>query len=322
VKLSSIKIKNFIVPFKQPFTYSGGEFIERNGIIIYGSDGKHTGIGEASPLPGFSNESLDEVIHVCNHFIDFALNREIALKDLLHHIRTIFTPIPSAQFGLETMVLDLVSKSKKTSISQYLNSDAFDDVNLNGIAGYHSPKDGFTTLKMKVGTSTIEKDIEKIQQFEHEFGTQTKLRLDANECFSFDKAKEFCDKVQHFNIDYIEQPLSKRSLLELSKLSKVTDISIAVDESLTDFESAKRIIKQKSADVFIIKPTLLGGFYESSRVIKLAKQHDIRTVITSSLESPIGLNACAELVKANQIVEACGLTTGILFDINSISYVD
>ena len=85
----------------------------------------------------------------------------------------------------------------------------------------------------------------------------------------------------------------------------------AIDESLTDCHSAEENIKQQTADIFVIKPMISGGFVETRKIVKLAKQENIRVVITSSLETEIGRMACLHVAAANEISESCGLATGI-----------
>ena len=53
---------------------------------------------------------------------------------------------------------------------------------------------------------------------------------------------------------------------------------------------------------------------ESKKIIDLAKAENIRTVITSSIETSIGRTACLHLAAANKITEACGLATGIFLN--------
>ena len=118
--------------------------------------------------------------------------------------------------------------------------------------------------------------------------------------------------MEKFNIDYIEQPLPAEALEDLAELRYHTDIPIAVDESLTDFQSAEKIIEEQAADVFIIKPRVSGGFTECKKIINLARKENIRTVITSSFETAIGRSACLHLTAANEITEVCGLATGCL----------
>ena len=120
--------------------------------------------------------------------------------------------------------------------------------------------------------------------------------------------------MENFNIDYIEQPLPAEELVDLAELSYHTEIPIAVDESLTDYSSAEKIIENQATDVFVIKPMVSGGFTESKKIINLAKEENIRIVITSSLETSIGRMACLHLAAANEITEACGLSTGALLN--------
>ena len=117
-----------------------------------------------------------------------------------------------------------------------------------------------------------------------------------------------------FNIDYIEQPLPADNLEDLAELTYHTEFPIAVDESLTDFKSAEQIIEEQAADVFVIKPMISGGFTECEKIINIARNEKIRTVVTSSLETNIGRTACLHLALANEITEPCGLATGELLN--------
>ena len=48
----------------------------------------------------------------------------------------------------------------------------------------------------------------------------------------------------------------------------------------------------------------------------MAKNNDIKIIITSSLESNVGLTACMHLVSAFNIKEPCGLSTVNIFENN------
>ena len=82
----------------------------------------------------------------------------------------------------------------------------------------------------------------------------------------------------------------------------------------TNFASAKKIIDEQAAHVFIIKPMVSGGFTECKKIIKLAQTENIRAVITSSLETNIGRLACLHLALANEISGPCGFATGELLN--------
>ena len=68
------------------------------------------------------------------------------------------------------------------------------------------------------------------------YNPEVKFRIDINGQFDLVKAIRFCKSMEQFNIEYIEQPLPKEELEDLSGLRMHTEIPIAVDESLTDYE--------------------------------------------------------------------------------------
>ncbi|MEO1653211.1 MAG: o-succinylbenzoate synthase, partial [Bacteroidota bacterium] len=66
----------------------------------------------------------------------------------------------------------------------------------------------------------------------------------------------------------------------------------------------------------ILKPTLVGGLYESRNWIQLAKENKVGWWITSALESNIGLNAICQLADLYQPSLPQGLGTGGLYHNN------
>jgi o-succinylbenzoate synthase len=169
-------------------------------------------------------------------------------------------------------------------------------------------------MKVKVGFRNLFDELNHLDELTTQFGASIKFRLDANGSMDLPRAIRFCKEVERFNIDYVEQPLPKYELEDLSELRNHTSIPIAVDESLTDFHSAEKIIDAQAADIFIIKPTVSGGFNKCKEIVDLATSEKIGTVITSSLEGPIGLSACVHFALALSVKEVCGLSTGSLFE--------
>ena len=50
------------------------------------------------------------------------------------------------------------------------------------------------------------------------------------------------------------------------------------------------------------------------KIVDLASSEKINSIITSSLEGPIGLYACAHFASALSIDKVCGLSTGSFYD--------
>ena len=113
------------------------------------------------------------------------------------------------------------------------------------------------------------------------------------------KAIRFCKTMEQFNIDYIEQPLAENELDDLAELRLHTNIKIAVDESLISIDSANEIIKKQAADIFVIKPMIVGSYSDINEIIKIANDNEIECIITNMLDGAINRMACIHLASFN-----------------------
>ena len=293
----------------KPLQTSGMTYTHREGIWLKLQSEKFTGVGEAAPLSGFNRETLKEVHYALEGFHQ-AIDREDLDREELFLLLEIHSQnTPSVRFALETAIYDILAKEAELPLAKFLNTNAVSEIAVNGMAGVHHPGDGFTVMKVKVGFRNLFDEIENMEYLTQSFGKAIQFRLDANGAFDLPKAIRFCKEMEKFNIDYIEQPLPADNLEDLAELTYHTEIPIAVDESLTDFQSAEKIIEEQAAHVFVIKPMVSGGFTECKKIINLARTENIRVVITSSLETSIARTACLHLALTNEITEACGLAT-------------
>ena len=173
---------------------------------------------------------------------------------------------PSIKFGFETALYDLISKKGNISLSKYWNRNALDNIYFNTVYDINNKNiKPNKLLKLKMSLKSIDKSIKIIDNIFEKF-SDIKLRLDFNGTLDLTSAKKWIKMLSGYNIDYIEQPLAFNCLDDLYELRLESDISIAVDESLTDLNSAYNIINKKAADVFIIKPMLSGGYLESKTI--------------------------------------------------------
>jgi len=314
LKISHFSVTPYSIPFVKSLQTAGKIYTHREGVWLQLHWEDYTGLGEAAPLEGFSRENMKEVHCALERFHQAIDGESFDSDDLLSLVNIHTEGIPSARFALETAVFDILSQEAGKPLSLFLNPHTPTEIAVNGITGIHMPDEGFDVMKVKVGFRKIFDEIENMEHLTQSFGEDVSFRLDANGAFDLPQAIRFCKEMESFNIDYIEQPLPAEELVDMAELSYHTEISIAVDESLTDFNSAEKIIENQAVNVFIIKPMVSGGFTECKKIIDLARKEEIRTVVTSSLETSIGRMACLHIAAANEITEACGLATGILLN--------
>ena len=319
MKIDSIEIQSYRTSFIQPFITSNQKYNYRSGWYLKISSEGYQGIGEIAPLENFSPDYNYLIEKKITKIIQ--LSSDFSLDEMCKYISDELISFPSIQFGFETAIYDILSKVKNLSLSRFWNRDSLDKVFCNSIANINQSIANINNVvKIKISSLSIEQYkffFDKILNL----NPSIKFRLDFNGSLNLKNAKKWIQELTNYNIDYIEQPLPKEQMVELADLCNFSNIPIAVDESITDLASAYKIIENNAADIFIIKPMISGGYFNSKKIIELGNDNNIRSIITTSLETEIGFLANLHIASALNITEYCGFSTWNLFIENPPKYV-
>jgi O-succinylbenzoate synthase len=173
---------------------------------------------------------------------------------------------------------------------------------------------GVQTFKVKVGENLPE-DIARLAKVKA-LRPQAKIRIDVNGSWSVQEAITNLLAI-YGNIgplEYVEQPCaSVDELRELKEKLKI-DIKIAGDEVLRKARDSFEVDLSGAIDILMLKVQPLGGI---ARAHKLAEHHNLPVVVSSALESAVGINYGLQL--ASSLPEMnfdCGLGTGSLLSAN------
>ena len=321
MKIDSIYIEPFKTTFLEPFQAANKKYNFRKGWYLKIQSEKIIGIGEISPLQNYSPDYKLPVEKKINELIKNIKLNNNNIDKVKKLIKNSLKDFPSIQFGIETAIYDLLSKKNNLPLSKYWNLKSTNKLNYNSIINMNSSLSNLSNIvKIKIISKSIKKNklfFDKIFKKK----SNIKLRLDFNGTLNLKDAKKWIKELSNFEIDYIEQPLPADQLAELSELRSYSNIPIAVDESITNLESAYKIIDNKSADVFIIKPMISGGYKNSKKIVELANKNNIRSVITTSLETEIGFLANFHIACALNISEYCGFSTWNIFTNKPPKYI-
>lgn len=168
---------------------------------------------------------------------------------------------------------------------------------------------GARTAKVKVAEpgQTLADDVARVNAVR---GVVETVRVDANGGWSVDEAAEAATALTADGpLEYIEQPCA--TVPELAALRRRIDVPIAADESIRKADDPLHVVRSNAADVAVLKVAPLGGV---SRMLEIAAQIDIPIVVSSALDSAVGMSR--GLLAAAALPElpyACGLGTGGLF---------
>lgn len=175
---------------------------------------------------------------------------------------------------------------------------------------------GVKSFKVKVGNNLAE-DLARINEI-RQLQPDAKIRVDVNGLWNVDQAEQFLTSAGE--IEYVEQPCS--TIEELRELKKRTSVKIVGDEILRKAGNPFDIDLSGAVDYLMLKVQPLGGI---RRAHAIAEHHKLPVVVSSALESAVGIKYGLELAASfNEMNFDCGLGTGSLLakDVAQLQIVD
>ena len=180
------------------------------------------------------------------------------------------------------------------------------------VAGVLARYDGCGTVKVKVAEpgQSLADDVDRVAATRDAAGPTARIRVDANAAWDVDEAVRRITALAAYDLEYAEQPCpSVDDLKELRvRLARNgIDVPIAADESIRKAEDPIRVAREQAADVVIVKVPPLGGV---RRALEISVECGLPTVVSSALDSSVGMAAGAALAAAlPELPYACGLGT-------------
>lgn len=165
---------------------------------------------------------------------------------------------------------------------------------------------GARTAKVKVAEpgQTLHDDVTRVEAVRALVPT---VRVDANGGWTVEEAVAAAQALGP--LEYIEQPC--KTVEELADVRRRIDIRVAADESIRKADDPLHVVRAGAADVAVLKVAPLGG---AAVLLKIAEQIDIPVVISSALDSAVGIATGLQAAAAlPTLAHACGLATGRLF---------
>jgi len=169
---------------------------------------------------------------------------------------------------------------------------------------------GVNTYKVKVGDN-LSQDIVRLARI-RSLGRKVNIRIDVNGLWSVEQALTnlyaFYENVGPF--EYVEQPCATLDELRELKSKIRIPLKIAVDEVIRKSTDPFALDLHGAADIVMLKVQPLGGI---KRAHAIAEHHKLPVVVSSALESAVGINYGLTLAASfEEMSFDCGLATGSL----------
>ncbi len=299
------KLYKYQLPMDSGVILRHEKLTQREGWIVeLHCDGKRA-YGEIAPLIGFSRESVEQAGQQAQAQLECWVNGSEFDYNAL---------FPSVASGLSFAELELSGALPKQGSYGSVPLCVGDPDAMFPIL--KQLPDNKKITKIKVGLYEPIRDGILVNLF-LESVPDLRVRLDANRVWTQEKATKFASYISpsyRHRIEYIEEPCQepRQSLT----FAIDTGIGIAWDETLQDAvqEPDFELEALTGAKTIIIKPTLIGSVARCITLIEEAKRLGISVVVSSAIESSIGLNMLARFAMWQTPQTLPGLDTIKLFN--------
>ena len=321
LETASIKIDPFTLELSRSLSTAVGDIEQRRGHVVCVDINGTVGIGEATPLPGWTErypDCQDALRSVSTDSTSTSTSTSTSASEITPDTRS------AAHHGIELACVDAMARHHDSSLARFLSTDTpATSIPVNATIGdcdseqtykkaESAVEDGYTTVKLKVGARDIESDCNRVIAARSAVGEDITLRVDANGAWNRTAAERFLETARTVDIAYIEQPLPA-SDLDGHALLRGRGVDIAVDESMNR-TSPEQIFAADAADIIVCKPMALGGPKQTLAVARKAEAVDIDTVVTTTIDGVIArmgaVHIAAALPGSGSNARACGLATG------------
>lgn len=314
-----IRSEPFSLRLSSPLPTAAGRIEERNGFVVRVRTSGRLGVGEATPLPGWT-ESYDD----CETALAKAGERgerrgDTLSPDATDRLAGIDTTTPAARHGVELAAADARARAAAEPLAAWLaDGSPASSVPVNATVG-DAPVDatatatreavdaGYEAVKVKVGARNVAEDEARLRAVRDAAGDGTALRADANGALDGRAAERLVDVAAELDFAYVEQPRPATDLAGNAAL-RGRGVDVALDESVSAV-GVDAVLDSGAADVVVCKPMALGGPVRTCEVAGRAAARGVGTVVTTTIDGVIARVGALHVAAALPDVPACGLAT-------------
>ena len=308
MKITKIETTPLKIPYKVPYHWAQGtiNFAQVILVAVHTDEGL-VGYGESIGTP--SAEAVQAHLALAGEqYIGHSPfeNRRL-MNNAYHALFQAFGTCSSPRYagqvfaGIEMALWDVMGKACNRPVHELLGGAVRHDIQYFGFpqgetAGEISAHagrladEGCEVIYIKVGRGET-LDLSIVERTRNTIGPQKRLRLDPNEKWNPLAARYMMNKLQQFDIEFIEQPTDCESLSALSQVKANSPIAIAADQRAFTPYDVFDICREKAADLIVLGLHETGGISRFCEAAAIARAAGINICIHGLYES--GITTCA-----------------------------
>ena len=308
MKIELVEVFGVAVPLVGAFSTSYQSTHEqRSAVVRLTADDGTVGLGNVDPVPGYSEESIEETLLALSTVFSPALigNDPENFHRLIDQMNRLAPRLYDAKAAIEMACCDLSARARGVSVTTLLGGAVRDRLKFNAWIGILPPDEaasealdwknrGFESAKVKVGHD-INADFARLYAIRQAVGPTFKLRIDANAGYDADTSISLARRLEPLNLELFEQPVPANDLEGMARVRRSCPfLPIMADESVVDHASLIAVIRSQAADLVKVKPMKQGGLLVTRRMLATAEAAGISCVLGHGFG--LGINTMAEIM--------------------------
>lgn len=299
MRIRASRILPYHLPLRAAWTSAQGSFAARRGWLLrLETDAGRVGWGDCAPLPEHDTARELEVLAQSLSGLEQETARQCLHSARLH---------PAVRCAADVALCDLAAQQAGLPLARWLAPDAAQQVCCNAALGaldagvpqraQAACTAGFTVLKLKVGLQAVEHELALLRELAADLPPGTTLRLDANRAWNRADARRFIAGMAGLPLEMLEEPLAQPNLPELASLQALTEVPLALDESLLEL-GVEQVLSAAPVQRLVLKIMVLGGLEISLDTAQKARVAGMACIVTTSIDSAVGTLAALHLASA------------------------
>lgn len=270
----------------------------KKNIIVTVSDGKISGKGEGAPNVRYG-ESADQCVEEFNRFTA-ALKTDSDQLSSIHNALKSVSVSHALSFASESAWFHFQSLKENKSVSELLNIPKPGPISTSytipimetGVLKKFFLDNNlvrFPFIKLKVNADDAYDSLKELMTF-----CDQPVMVDANEAFrDVEKCIHWLEKIKTLPLVFVEQPMPSEMKAESEYLKQHSPFIMMADEAVTDTANFSEL--KKSFDGINMKLMKAGGYVNGLRLLKEARQHQMKTMIGCMVETSLGISSAMNL---------------------------
>lgn len=138
---------------------------------------------------------------------------------------------------------------------------------------------GFTAMKLKVGSPEPERDIRRATLVREAVGDSARIMVDANQAWSLPRALEVCEQLQRMDPYWVEEPTQPDDILAHRQIAQaISPVPVAVGEAVSNRVIWKNFLEAEAVGVVQADCTRLAGISEYLAVSILSTKYPVKVI--------------------------------------------